>query len=205
MATVGWRTAARLKRIPPGSDQNFMSSSERLPVKAGPVPDKLTIWPVDDGRYASTPPSRARRVTQRAEQHQRELERRGVPYSFRQELGADGRFALDRSGPSMWRLPCRRSCTEFPGGNAWCGNRRTLGRADACSWMLERGHPVYRLVTKGIVRSVPLYMAKAVVARRAALAEAGRARRRARSTIRRGNGGAACLRCAGSRTAFFGA
>jgi hypothetical protein len=31
-------------------DQKFVNGNERLPVKAGPVPDRLTIWPVDDGR-----------------------------------------------------------------------------------------------------------------------------------------------------------
>ncbi|MCW3056318.1 MAG: hypothetical protein JWO21_287, partial [Solirubrobacterales bacterium] len=28
-----------------------MSSDALLPTWAGPVPDRLTIWPVDDGRY----------------------------------------------------------------------------------------------------------------------------------------------------------
>jgi hypothetical protein len=28
-----------------------MTPSDALPVKAGPVPDRLAIWPVDDGRY----------------------------------------------------------------------------------------------------------------------------------------------------------
>ena len=87
MATVCWRTAVGLKRIPPGSDQNSMSSSERLPVKAGPVPDKLTIWPVDDGRYGLDATFQGASGYERAEHHQQELERRGVPHSFRQELG----------------------------------------------------------------------------------------------------------------------
>ena len=28
-----------------------MDSDPFLPMKAGPVPDRLAIWPVDDGRY----------------------------------------------------------------------------------------------------------------------------------------------------------
>ena len=43
--------ALRLKSVLLGSDQTSMNNANRLPVKAGPVPDKLTIWPVDDGRY----------------------------------------------------------------------------------------------------------------------------------------------------------
>jgi hypothetical protein len=95
-ATVGRRDAARLKGAPPSSDQNFMSNSERLPVKAGPVPDKLTIWPVDDGRYGLDATFQGASGYERAEHHQRELERCRVPHSFRQELG--GGWTL-RFGP----------------------------------------------------------------------------------------------------------
>jgi hypothetical protein len=56
-------------------------------VKAGPVPDKLTIWPVDDGRYGLDATFQGASGYQRAEDHQQELQRRGVPHTFRQELG----------------------------------------------------------------------------------------------------------------------
>ncbi len=79
--------AVGLKRIQPGSDLKSTSSPERLPVKAGPVPDKLTIWPVDDGRYGLDATFQGASGYERAEHHQQELERRGVPHSFRQELG----------------------------------------------------------------------------------------------------------------------
>lgn len=95
-ATVGWRAAGPLKRVPPGSDQKAMSSADRLPVKAGPVPDKLTIWPVDDGRYGLDATFQGASGYARAEHHQQELQRRGVPHSFRQELG--GGWTL-RLGP----------------------------------------------------------------------------------------------------------
>jgi hypothetical protein len=91
-----WPAVSWLKRIPPGSDQNSMSSPERLPVKAGPVPDKLTIWPVDDGRYGLDATFQGASGYQRAEHHQQELQRRGVPHTFRQELG--GGWTL-RFGP----------------------------------------------------------------------------------------------------------
>ena len=67
-----------------------MSSEELVPGWAGPVPDRLTIWPVDDGRYGLDA------TFQRARQHQAELERAGVQHAFRQEL--DGSWTL-RFGP----------------------------------------------------------------------------------------------------------
>jgi hypothetical protein len=73
-----------------------MSNAERFPVKAGPVPDKLTIWPVDDGRYGLDATFQGASGYQRADHHQQELQRRGVPHTFRQELG--GGWTL-RFGP----------------------------------------------------------------------------------------------------------
>jgi hypothetical protein len=73
-----------------------LSSEELFPVKAGPVPDRLTIWPVDDGRYGLDATFHGASGLQRAEQHQRELERDRVPHSFRQE--PDGSWTL-RFGP----------------------------------------------------------------------------------------------------------
>ena len=73
-----------------------MSSSAGLPVKAGPVPDRLTIWPVDDGRYGLDARLQVASGLVRAEQHRLELVRDGVPHSFRQEN--DGSWTL-RFGP----------------------------------------------------------------------------------------------------------
>ncbi len=91
-----WLAAGPLKGIAPGSDQIPMSSTERLPVKAGPVPDKLTIWPVDDGRYGLDATFQGASGYDRAEHHQQELQSRGVPHTFRQEVG--GGWTL-RFGP----------------------------------------------------------------------------------------------------------
>jgi hypothetical protein len=78
------------------ADQSTMTPPEALPVKAGPVPDKLTIWPVDDGRYGLDATFQGASGYQRAGHHEQELSRRGVPYRFIQEL--DGGWTL-RFGP----------------------------------------------------------------------------------------------------------
>jgi len=73
-----------------------MSEDAHLPVVAGPVPDRLTIWPVDDGRYGLDATFQGATGYKRAQQHQAELERAEVPHTFRQEL--DGSWTL-RFGP----------------------------------------------------------------------------------------------------------
>lgn len=64
-----------------------MTSDSQLPVNAGPVPDRLTIWPIDDGRYGLDATFQGVSGYERAEHHRGELEARGVPYRFQQELG----------------------------------------------------------------------------------------------------------------------
>jgi hypothetical protein len=71
-------------------------SDELLPMKAGPVPDRLTIWPVDDGRYGLDATFQGASGYERAEHHQAELDRHGASYKFKQEL--DGGWTL-RFGP----------------------------------------------------------------------------------------------------------
>lgn len=86
-----WLAAGPLKGIETGSDELAIyevRSTERFPVKAGPVPDKLTICPVDDGRYGLDATFQGASGYERAELHQHELQRRGVPHTFRQELGS---------------------------------------------------------------------------------------------------------------------
>ncbi len=73
-----------------------MGSDTHLPAKAGPVPDRLTIWPVDDGRYGLDATFQGVSGYERAEHHHADLTRRGVPHGFRQEL--DGGWTL-RFGP----------------------------------------------------------------------------------------------------------
>lgn len=69
---------------------------DRLPVNPGPVPDKLTIWPVDDGRYGLDASFQGASGHERAAIHEAELSRRGVHYAFKQDL--DGAWTL-RLGP----------------------------------------------------------------------------------------------------------
>jgi hypothetical protein len=73
-----------------------MSDARPLPTQAGPVPDRLTIWPVDDGRYGLDATFHGATGFERARRHQQHLEAEGVPHSFRQEL--DGAWTL-RFGP----------------------------------------------------------------------------------------------------------
>jgi hypothetical protein len=80
----------------PLPDYWAVTSDALLPLKAGPVPDRLAIWPVDDGRYGLDATFHGASGLQRAEQHQLELERDGVPHSFHQE--PDGAWRL-RFGP----------------------------------------------------------------------------------------------------------
>jgi hypothetical protein len=73
-----------------------MGPERPLPVKAGPVPDRLAIWPIDDGRYGLDATFQGASGYVRAEHHESELTRLGVPHSLKQEL--DGGWTL-RFGP----------------------------------------------------------------------------------------------------------
>jgi len=73
-----------------------MTDNPALPIQAGPVPDRLTIWPVDDGRYGLDASFQGATGFQRARRHQEQLEEARVPHSFRQER--DGAWTL-RFGP----------------------------------------------------------------------------------------------------------
>jgi hypothetical protein len=64
--------------------------------QAGPVPDRLTIWPVDDGRYGLDATFHGATGYERAQKHRVTLEDERVPHKFRQEL--DGSWTL-RFGP----------------------------------------------------------------------------------------------------------
>jgi hypothetical protein len=70
--------------------------ADNLPTQAGPVPDRMTIWPIDDGRYGLDATFQGPSGYERAEHHMRLLQEGDVPHSFRQELG--GGWTL-RFGP----------------------------------------------------------------------------------------------------------
>ena len=104
--------AGGLKAIPVGFDQHSMTNP-RLPVKAGPVPDKITIWPVDDGRYGLDAISRARRATSVPSIINRSCSGAEFPFHSGKSSVADGRCASDPSARSTWRPPSRRSGTDL--------------------------------------------------------------------------------------------
>lgn len=85
-----------LKALDAPADQSDMNRGDHLPTKAGPVPDRLTIWPMDDGRYGLDATFQGASGYQRADRHREALECSGVPHRFRQEL--DGAWTL-RFGP----------------------------------------------------------------------------------------------------------
>ncbi len=58
-----------------------------LPTQAGLVPDRMAIWPMDDGRYGLDATFQGASGYERAERHRESLDASGVRHSFRQELG----------------------------------------------------------------------------------------------------------------------
>jgi hypothetical protein len=85
-----------VKRPREAADDVWVTLDSMLPSRAGPVPDRLTIWPIDDGRYGLDATFQGSSGYQRAQVHQVELERDEVPHAFRQE--PDGGWTL-RFGP----------------------------------------------------------------------------------------------------------
>ena len=66
-----------------------------LPSQAGPVPDRMTIWPMDDGRYGLDATFQGASGYERAERHKASLEAGRVSHSFRQELGGAWTLRFD--------------------------------------------------------------------------------------------------------------
>jgi hypothetical protein len=85
----------RIKSAAEAVDAEDMANS-LLPSKAGPVPDRLTIWPIDDGRYGLDATFQGETGYERALKHRALLEEERVSHAFRQEL--DGAWTL-RFGP----------------------------------------------------------------------------------------------------------
>ena len=70
--------------------------SVNLPAKAGPVADRISIWPLDDGSYGLDATFQGASGYERAERHIESLDAGQVSYSLRQEL--DGGWTI-RFGP----------------------------------------------------------------------------------------------------------
>ncbi len=73
-----------------------MAVADQLPVKAGPVPDRLTVWPLDDGRYGLDATFQGPSGYLRAEHHDMEMKRQEIAHRLQQEL--DGGWTI-RLGP----------------------------------------------------------------------------------------------------------
>lgn len=58
-----------------------------VPTAAGPVPDRIAIWPLDDGRYGLDATFQGSSGFERAETYEPILNETGVRYSLLQELG----------------------------------------------------------------------------------------------------------------------
>jgi hypothetical protein len=58
-----------------------------LPSKAGPVPDRISIWPLDDGSYGLDATFQGASGYERADWHLDALREARVRHSFHQELG----------------------------------------------------------------------------------------------------------------------
>lgn len=71
-------------------------TSQEVDYPAGPVADRLTLWPVDDGRYGLDAVFQGASGFERCEQHKASLDAAGVRCSLVQ--GMDGSWSL-RLGP----------------------------------------------------------------------------------------------------------
>jgi hypothetical protein len=67
-----------------------------VPIKAGPVADRISIWPLDDGSYGLDATFQGASGCERAERHIESLEDSQMAHSLRQEL--DGAWTI-RFGP----------------------------------------------------------------------------------------------------------
>ena len=60
--------------------------SDQLPIQAGPVPDRLSIWPLDDGRYGLDATFQGVSGYERMDIHDQALDGTGIPHKPIQEL-----------------------------------------------------------------------------------------------------------------------
>jgi hypothetical protein len=73
-----------------------MPSFSEVDLPAGPVADRLSIWPMDDGSYGLDATFQGASGYERMQRHEAALEAAAVRWSLRQEL--DGGWTL-RFGP----------------------------------------------------------------------------------------------------------
>lgn len=73
-----------------------MPALSEVELEAGPVADRVAIWPMDDGRYGLDATFQGASGFEMAERHERALRQAAVRWTLRQEL--DGGWTL-RFGP----------------------------------------------------------------------------------------------------------
>lgn len=73
-----------------------MASFSEVELPAGPVADRLSIWPMDDGSYGLDATFQGASGHERMQRHEAALEAASVRWTLRQEL--DGGWTL-RFGP----------------------------------------------------------------------------------------------------------
>lgn len=64
-----------------------MDDSSAVAFPVGPVADRLSVWPMEDGRYGLDATFTGASGYERADAHREALRDSGVAHSFRQELG----------------------------------------------------------------------------------------------------------------------
>jgi hypothetical protein len=79
-----------------GGGQAELIAMTNLPTQAGPVPDRMTIWPMDDGRYGLDATFQGASGYERAERHKRPSTPAGWSTPFVRTLGAPGPCASGR-------------------------------------------------------------------------------------------------------------
>ena len=88
--------------------------SDQLPIKAGPVPDRVSLWPLDDGRYGLDAIFHGVSGYERMEQHEQELKTHRVPHSSARSLAVVGRSDWVRFERLKSLAPSAPSSTEQP-------------------------------------------------------------------------------------------
>lgn len=89
--------ASSLEAFPGAADSSRVSSlSPAVAADPRPVPDRVTLWPVDDGRFGIDATFQGASGYRNAERHEQVMRAAGLQYALRQEL--DGAWTL-RLGP----------------------------------------------------------------------------------------------------------
>lgn len=74
-------------------------SPREIDFPVGPVADRLSVWPMEDGRYGLDAMFQGATGYERAESYRALLEASGIDFSFRQELGGAWTLRFGPLGP----------------------------------------------------------------------------------------------------------